>query len=70
MSLNWNKFNKGNLITFIQLAEKEKFESFWVYDRMLYPLNPQQSYPRIPDKENVPDYFQHILDQLTTLAFI
>lgn len=31
-----------NLITFIQLAEKEKFESFWVFDRMLYPLNPQQ----------------------------
>ena len=29
---------KENLIKFIQLAEKEDFESLWVYDRMLYPL--------------------------------
>jgi len=61
---------KENLISFIQLAEKEKFESFWVYDRMLYPLNPQQPYPGTPDKREWPDYFQNVLDPLTTLAFI
>jgi alkanesulfonate monooxygenase SsuD/methylene tetrahydromethanopterin reductase-like flavin-dependent oxidoreductase (luciferase family) len=61
---------KENLITFIQLAEKEKFESFGVYDRMLYPLNPQQPYPGTPDKREWPDYFQNVLDPLTTLAFI
>ena len=59
-----------NLITFIQLAEKEKFESFRVFDRMLYPLNPQQPYPGTPDKREWPDYFQNVLDPLTTLAFI
>jgi len=26
---------KDNLISFIQIAEKEGFESLWVYDRML-----------------------------------
>jgi len=26
---------KDNLISFIQTAEKEGFESLWVYDRML-----------------------------------
>ena len=61
---------KQNLITFIQLAEKEKFESFWVYDRKLYPLNPQQPYLGTPDKREWPDYFQNVLDPLTTLAFI
>ena len=61
---------KKNLITFIQLAEKEKFESFWVSDRMLCPLNPQQPYPGTPDKREWPDYFQNVLYPLTTLAFI
>ncbi len=41
---------KDNLINFIQLAEKEGFESLWVYDRMLYAINPQQHYPGTPNK--------------------
>ena len=61
---------KENLITFILLAEKEGFESLWVYDRMLYPLNPQQPYPGTPNKREWPEYFQNVLDPLTTLAFI
>ena len=61
---------KENLITFIRLAEKEGFESLWVYDRMLYPLNPQQPYPGTPNKREWPEYFQNVLDPLTTLAFI
>jgi len=61
---------KENLITFIHLAEKEGFESLWVYDRMLYPLNPQQPYPGTPNKRKWPEYFQNVLDPLTTLAFI
>ena len=61
---------KENLIRFIQLAEKEGFESLWVYDRMLYPINPQQPYPGTPDKSEWPEYFKNNLDPLTTLAFI
>ena len=61
---------KENLIKFIHLAEKEGFESLWVYDRMLYALNPQQPYPGTPDKREWPEFFKNVLDPLTTLAFI
>jgi len=61
---------KENLINFIQLAEKEGFESLWVYDRMLYAINPQQPYPGTPDKREWPEYFKNNLDPLTTLSFI
>ena len=61
---------KDNLINFIQLAEKEGFESLWVYDRMLYAINPQQPYPGTPNKREWPEYFKNNLDPLTTLTFI
>ncbi len=61
---------KENLINFIQLAEKEGFESLWVYDRMLYAINPQQPYPGTPKKREWPEYFKNNLDPLTTLSFI
>ena len=62
--------SKENIINFIHLAEKEGFESLWVYDRMLYPINPQQPYPGAPDKREWPEYFKNNLDPLTTLSFI
>jgi probable F420-dependent oxidoreductase len=61
---------KENLIRFVQIAEREDFESLWAYDRMLYPLNPQQPYPGTPDKREWPEFFKYNLDPLTTLAFI
>jgi probable F420-dependent oxidoreductase len=61
---------KENLINFVQFAEKEDFESLWVYDRMLYPVNPQQPYPGTPDKREWPEFFKNNLDPITTLAFI
>lgn len=61
---------KENLIKFIQSAEKKNFESFWVCDRMLYPLDPRQPYPGTPDQKNWPDYFKNVLDPLTTLSFV
>ena len=61
---------KENLITFIHLAEREGFESLWVYDRMLYAINPQQGYGGTSDKKEWPEYFKNVLDPLTTLAFI
>jgi probable F420-dependent oxidoreductase len=61
---------KENLVRFIQLAEKENFESLWVYDRMLYAINPQQRYAVTPDKREWPEYFKNVLDPLTTLSFI
>jgi probable F420-dependent oxidoreductase len=61
---------KENLINFVQIAEKEGFESLWVYDRMLYAINPQQPYPGTPNKREWPEEFKNNLDPLTTLAFI
>src|SRR5215212_3145114 len=61
---------KENLINFIQLAEKEGFESLWVYDRMLYAINPQQPYPGTPNKREWPEYFKNNLDPLITLSFM
>ena len=61
---------KENLIRFVQIAEQEGFESLWVYDRMLYAINPQQSYPGTPDKREWPEFFKNNLDPLATLAFI
>jgi len=61
---------KENLSKFVQIAEQEGFESLWVYDRMLYALNPQQPYPGTPDKREWPEFFKNVLDPLTTLAFI
>jgi probable F420-dependent oxidoreductase len=61
---------KENLISFIRIAEKEDFESLWVYDRMLYAINPQQPYPGTPNKREWPEYFKNNLDPLTTLSFI
>jgi hypothetical protein len=43
---------KENLITFIHLAEREGFESLWVYDRMLYAINPQQATVVLQIKKN------------------
>ena len=62
--------SKENLINFVQIAEKEDFESLWVYDRMLYPVSPQQPYPGTPDKREWPEFFKNNLDPITTLAFI
>lgn len=61
---------KENLIRFVQIAEREEFESLWVYDRMLYAINPQQPYAATPNKKEWPEYFKNVLDPLTTLAFI
>lgn len=61
---------RENLLQFIKIAEKENFESLWVYDRMLYAVNPKQPYPLTPDKRDWPETFKNVLDPMTTLAFI
>jgi hypothetical protein len=53
---------KENLTEFIQLVEKEGFESLWVYDRMLYPLDPLPPYPYSgpPDMSEWPEHFKNV----------
>ncbi len=61
---------KENLLRFVKLAEDEKFESLWVYDRMLCPIEPLQPYPNTPDQKTWPEYFQDVMDPLAILSFI
>ena len=61
---------KENLLKFVKLAENEKFESLWVFDRMLFPIEPLQPYPNTPDQKTWPEFFQNVMDPLATLAFI
>ena len=40
---------RENLIQMSSLAEKEGFDSLQVFERFLWPLNPQAPYPGSPD---------------------
>ena len=51
-----------------QHAESLGYDSVWVTDRLLYPLNPQTPYPATPDG-SLPDVYKHVLDPLQTLTF-
>jgi hypothetical protein len=43
-----------------QNAEKEGFDSLWVFERLLWPINPQTPYPGTPDG-SLPIERHHIL---------
>ena len=51
------------------IAEKEDFDSLWVFERLLWPLNPQTSYPATADGR-LPVEAQNVLDPLETLTFV
>ena len=40
---------RENVIQMAQKAEKEGFDSLWVFERLLWPINPQTPYPGTPD---------------------
>jgi probable F420-dependent oxidoreductase len=44
------------------------FDSFWVLDRLLWPLAPKAPYPPTPDG-SLPPQYRRVLDPLDTLAF-
>ena len=50
-------------------AEKEGFDSLWVFERLLWPLNPQTPYPATPDG-SLPTQYQNVLDPLQTLTYV
>ena len=60
---------KGNIIHIAQNAESEGFDSLWVFERLLWPINPQTPYPATPDG-SLPNEYQIILDPLETLTFV
>jgi probable F420-dependent oxidoreductase len=51
------------------LAEKEGFDSLWVFERLLWPLDPQTPYGGTSDG-SLPVEMQTVLDPLETLTYV
>jgi probable F420-dependent oxidoreductase len=60
---------RGNIIQMAKNAESEGFDSLWVFDRLLWPINPQTPYPGTPDG-SLPIEYQIMLDPLETLTYV
>jgi probable F420-dependent oxidoreductase len=60
---------RENVIHMAQNAESEGFDSLWVFERLLWPINPQTPYPATPDG-SLPSEYQTIFDPLETLTFV
>ena len=60
---------KENIIQLATIAEQEQFDSLWVGERLLWPINPQTPYPGSPEG-NLSTALQNVLDPLETLTFV
>ena len=60
---------RENVIHIAQNAQSEGFDSLWVFERLLWPINPQTPYPATPDG-SLPNEYQIILDPLETLTYV
>lgn len=58
-----------NLIKVARHAEELGYDSAWVLERLLWPLNPQEPYPASPDG-SLPETYQIVLDPIETLTFV
>ena len=60
---------RENLIQFASKAEESGFDSVWVLERLLWPINPRTPYVATSDGSLPLDY-QNVLDPLETLSFV
>jgi probable F420-dependent oxidoreductase len=60
---------KENIFYVAKESEKAGFDSVWVLDRLLWPLNPQTPYVASTDG-SLPIQYQNVLDPLTTLTYV
>ena len=60
---------RENIIQTAKLAEQEGFDSLWVFERLLWALNPQTHYPGTPDG-SLPIEYQKVFDPLETLTYL
>ena len=58
-----------NIARLARFAEDENFDSVWVIERQLWPINPQTKYPPTPDG-SFPIVYQKSLDPIETLTFV
>lgn len=60
---------KEKIIQLARGAENAGFDSLWVLERLVWPINPRDQYPGTSDGK-FPDDWQYILDPLETLTFV
>ena len=60
---------RENILYIGKEAEKEVFDSVWVFDRLLWPLKPQTPYGGQPNAP-IPVEYQSVLDPLETLTYL
>jgi alkanesulfonate monooxygenase SsuD/methylene tetrahydromethanopterin reductase-like flavin-dependent oxidoreductase (luciferase family) len=60
---------RENIIHMARNAESEGFDSLWVFERLLWPINPQTPYVATPDG-SLPNEYQIVLDPLETLTYV
>jgi probable F420-dependent oxidoreductase len=58
-----------NLVKVARRAEELGYDSVWVLERLLWPLNPREPYPATPDG-SLPETYQRVLDPIETLTFV
>jgi probable F420-dependent oxidoreductase len=66
---NGQQATRENVIQVAQKAEKEGYDSLWVFERLLWPINPQTPYPGTPDG-SLPIEYEIMLDPLETLTYV
>jgi probable F420-dependent oxidoreductase len=58
-----------NQILVAQRAEALGYHSLWVFQRLLYPIKPQNDYPPLPGQP-WPKSFERVMDPIVSLAFV
>lgn len=58
-----------NQLTVARRAEERGYASLWVFQRLLYALEPQNRYPYSP-AEQWPAPFERVVDPIVTLSFV
>jgi probable F420-dependent oxidoreductase len=60
---------RENVIQMAKNAESEGIDSLWVFERLLWPINPQTPYGGTPDG-SLPSEYQIMFDPLDTLTYV
>src|ERR687892_24410 len=60
---------RENLVQAAKQAEEERFDSLWVWERLISPLKPQTPYPLTPDG-SFPIELQSLFEPLETLTYV
>ena len=60
---------RENITQVAKDAENEGIDSLWVFERLLYPLDPQTPYPATPDG-SLPTEYENVMDPLQTLGYL